>query len=212
MKTLQALIVPYCLARVNRSRGKRHGDQQWQEDHWKATDAKKARKHNDHPSILSRWQNDEQYRTSQLAIGWTETYCRYLDYLTTIDISHHALESTTTMKSNDPNPQSGPMWKREDYRVTTKAVLSLREEQGRTNTYIPKIYEVQAEKHIGPRHSTKTGMAEPTLENAPLNTVFGLFFVMVAELVGRHSSARRSLGRSPMARSSLEISQMVTSE
>ena len=90
-------------------------------DHWKATDAKKgARKHNDHPSILSSWQNDEQYRISQLAIGWTETYCRYLDYLTTIDTSHHApyhqrsrYESTITMKKNDPNPQSGPVWKRE---------------------------------------------------------------------------------------------------
>ena len=118
----QSLIVPYYFARVNRSRGKKHGDQQRQEDHWKAVDGKKGpRKHNNHPSILSRWQNDEQYRTSQLAIGWTENYCHHLDYLTTIDIFHCApyqlrscCESTVTMKSNDPNPQSGPMWKRED--------------------------------------------------------------------------------------------------
>ena len=49
----QALIVPYHLARVNRARGKKHGDQQWKEDQWKAIDAKKgARNHNDHPSIL----------------------------------------------------------------------------------------------------------------------------------------------------------------
>ena len=87
----QALMVPCCLARVSRSRARKHGDQQWQEDHWKAIDAKKgAREHNAHPSVLSRWQNDEQYRTSQLAIGWTETCCWYLDYLTTVDISHHA--------------------------------------------------------------------------------------------------------------------------
>ena len=38
-------------------------------------------------SILSRWQNDDQQRISQLDLGWTETYCRYLDHLTTIDIS-----------------------------------------------------------------------------------------------------------------------------
>ena len=45
---------PYCLARVNLLRGKKHGDQQLQEDHWKAVDAMKgARKHNQ-PSILSR--------------------------------------------------------------------------------------------------------------------------------------------------------------
>ena len=29
----QALMAPYCHARINRSRGKRHGDQPWQEDH-----------------------------------------------------------------------------------------------------------------------------------------------------------------------------------
>ena len=44
-------MAPYYLAVVNRSRGKRHGDQPWQEDHWKAGDAKRgARKHN-HSSI-----------------------------------------------------------------------------------------------------------------------------------------------------------------
>ena len=37
--------------------GKQHGDQHWQEDRWKATDAKKgAREDNGHPSTLRRWQ------------------------------------------------------------------------------------------------------------------------------------------------------------
>ena len=54
-------------------------------------DAKKgAKKRGDHPSKLSRWQKDEKYRTSQLAIRWTETYVKYLDYLTTVDISQKA--------------------------------------------------------------------------------------------------------------------------
>ena len=110
-------------------------------------------------------------------------------------------ESTITMKSNDPNSQSGPMWKREDYRAITKAVLSLCEEQGRTNTYIPKKWD-QAEKHGGPRTARKTGKAEPRLENMLLNADIVLFFFKVAELVGRHS----------MARWSMERSQMVTNE
>ena len=111
----------------------------------------------DCPLILSRWQNDEQFRTSQLKNWWTETYCKYLDYLPTIDISHNApyhqrsrYENTITLKSNDPNPQSGPMWKREDYQATTQALLSLREEQRRTNTFYPEKYEDQAENTLDP--------------------------------------------------------------
>ena len=129
---------------------------------------KGARKHKDHPSILSRWQNDEQYRTSRLAMGWTETSCRYLDYLTKIDISHHApyhqrshYESTITMKSNDPNPQSEPMWKREDYRATTIALLSLREEQGRTNTKIPKNMRTRQEDTLDPELQRKLEWLSP---------------------------------------------------
>ena len=37
-----------------------------------------------------RWQQDEKYRNSQRARGLTEEYCRYLDYLATIDISYTA--------------------------------------------------------------------------------------------------------------------------
>ena len=51
----------------------------------------------DHPSILSMWQNDEECRTSQFANGWTETYCKYLDYLTTIDISYNATWHTRNL-------------------------------------------------------------------------------------------------------------------
>ena len=86
-------------------------------DHWKAMDVEKgARKLDNYPSILSRWQNDEKCRISQLAHGWTEDYCRYLDYLTTIDISssapyhqRHRYENTISMKCNDTNPQPGPI-------------------------------------------------------------------------------------------------------
>ena len=37
-----------------------------------------------HDSSVSRWQEDEKYRNSQQAHGWTEEICRYLDHLTNI--------------------------------------------------------------------------------------------------------------------------------
>ena len=115
------------------SRGKKHGEAQWEQDQYKAMDAKRAAwKSKTHTSILSRWQNDEQYRNSQLDLGGTETYCLYLDNLTTIDIFHNApylqrsrYENTITMKSSDPNHQSGPMWKREDYRLPHSDIQEL---------------------------------------------------------------------------------------
>ena len=141
-------------------------------------------------TTTSRWQNDEQYRTSQLAIGWTETHCGYLDYLTTIDISHHApchqrslYESTVTMKSNDPNPQSGPMWKTEDYRATPDALLSLLEEQSRTNTNIPKNMRTRKKNTLDPGLQRKLEWPSQNWKTSLLNTDFVLFSVMVAQLV-----------------------------
>ena len=41
-------------------------------------------------SILHRLQGDEVYRESQLKIDWTESYGRYLDAISKIDISYTA--------------------------------------------------------------------------------------------------------------------------
>ena len=93
-------------------------------NHGKKTTGKPwtAKKHG-YTSVLDRWLNDETNRNSQVAIGWTETYCKYLDYLCTVDISYTAPnhrrsrdENTITMKSGDPDLQAGPMAKREDLR------------------------------------------------------------------------------------------------
>ena len=86
----EAMIVPYYLARVNYSRGKRHGEAQWQRDHWKAMDPRRGARKNNHKSIVLRWQNVEKDRQSQTRHGWTEEFCRYLEHLTTIDISYTA--------------------------------------------------------------------------------------------------------------------------
>ena len=52
-----------------------------------AKDAQRGARRNGHVSIVLRWQNDEKCRVSQKVHGLTEEFCRYLDYLTTIDIS-----------------------------------------------------------------------------------------------------------------------------
>ena len=83
-------MVPHYFARVNCSRGKKCGESQWQRDHWKATDATKAAIKNGKDTVTIRWQQDEQYSESQMAHGWTEEYCKYLDYLKTIDIDYTA--------------------------------------------------------------------------------------------------------------------------
>ena len=94
----EALITLYYRANFH-SRGKRHEHNQWQKDHAKAVGAiRGAKKRGDHPSILSRWQNEEIYRASQLAHGLTETFVKCLDYLTTVDINHDAPASPQKKK------------------------------------------------------------------------------------------------------------------
>ena len=97
-----ALIVPYFLARVNHSR---------RQETRRSSVAKRSLESNGCPkrawkrnkdSIVIMWR---QYRNSQPAHGWTEEYCRYRDYLTTIDISDtapwhqkHRCECTITVR------------------------------------------------------------------------------------------------------------------
>ena len=137
-----------CLARMNRSRGKKHGETQWQQDHWKALDARRGAWKNYKGTIVIRWQEDEKYRNSQQAHGWTEEYCRYLDQLTTIDISYtapwHRYESTITLACNDEDRPAGPMKARQHFRPTTKILASRRQEQGRQNSFISEERENEA--------------------------------------------------------------------
>ena len=96
-------------------------------------------------TIVIRWQEDETCRSSQQVHGWTEEYCRYLGYFTTIDISYtapwhqrHRYESNITLVCNDENRQGGPMKARQDFKPTTKILASLRQEKGRQHSFIPK--------------------------------------------------------------------------
>ena len=104
-----------------------------------------AWKHNK-GTIVIRSQGDGKYRNSEQAHGWTEEYCRYLDYFTKIDISfaalwhqRHRYQTTITLVCNDEDRQAGPMKARKDFKSTTKILASLPHEQGRQNSFIPKI-------------------------------------------------------------------------
>ena len=112
----QTLIVPYCFARINRPKGKKCCESQWPQHQWKVVDATRGAHKRGHDTITIRWQRDDKYRNSQLAHGRTEEYCRYLDYLTTIDISYaatweqrHRYESTITLSCDTQDGQEGPM-------------------------------------------------------------------------------------------------------
>ena len=70
-------------ARINRSRGKKCDESQWQRDHWKAKDATRAAIKFCKDTITIRWQQDEQYRESQMAHRLTEEYFKYLDFTST---------------------------------------------------------------------------------------------------------------------------------
>ena len=79
-----------------------------------------------------------------------EEYCRYLDYFTTIDISHtapwqqrHRFDSTIRLVCKDDDRQAGPMRARRDFKPITIILTSLRQEQGRQHSFIPKNERVR---------------------------------------------------------------------
>ena len=117
-----ALKPPYHRTTAILSRGRKSGHNQWQMDHLKATDARReATKRNEYTSKLDRWQNDEKKQASHLVHGWTETWVKYLDHISQIDISHGAPyrqrlrhESTLHMRDVVSNKQAGPLCQRPD--------------------------------------------------------------------------------------------------
>ena len=94
----------------------------------------------------SWWQEDfKSIEILQQAHGWTEEYCPYLDYLTTIDISYtapwhqrHRYESTISLACNDEDRRAGPMEARKDFKPTPRILASLRQERRQQNSVIPK--------------------------------------------------------------------------
>ena len=85
------------------------------------------------------------------------------------------------MRSDDPDPQAGPLWKREDYKASTSALMCLQQERGKRYASYSDAYDDKTAQHIGSYNSTKFGMAQPELANVLLTTDFILFFVMVTK-------------------------------
>ena len=101
---------------------------------------------------IHSWRPEE--RECWYDIQW-RAYCKYMDYLTTVDIfnsapyhQRHRDENTITMKSGDPDHQAGPMAKREDYKMTTKLLCSLRQE---VNSFIPKEKRTRQRNLLDPQ-------------------------------------------------------------
>ena len=103
-----ALKTPYYRNTVILSRGRKR-TQPRQMDHQKAMDARRGatKRHED------RWQNDETYRASEMAHGWSEMWVKYFDCISKIDISHEAPyrqrlrhENTLHMRGVDSKKQA----------------------------------------------------------------------------------------------------------
>ena len=74
--------IPGYVIKNNSSRGAKHGPSEKQEMYNQANQMlKKARQgmHGGHPTILSRWYNDERYRKSLYDIGWREHHIMFFD-------------------------------------------------------------------------------------------------------------------------------------
>ena len=131
-------------AKKNDSRGAKYGRFQEQYDHFKANESTRHSKKKGYDSITLRFQNDELYRNSQLAIGWTEEHCQHLDSLMTIDFSdtatrkeHQRREIIILLASNGQGPKPGPMNKRADHQQAVNKLLVMRRQVGNPNPYIP---------------------------------------------------------------------------
>ena len=135
------------MARTERipSRGAKHGQSQWQYDHWKARDATKGARKKGKNSIVEGCQEDDTCRASQTVPGsCTEEQCRDLDYLAPIDITYVATwkersryKNSLAQKLND-TPHPGRMTKAYDFPQAARAHGALQRQQGRVNPYIPK--------------------------------------------------------------------------
>ena len=87
------------------------------------------------------WQNDEQYRTVH---GWTEEYCRYLDFIASVETSHVATCKERERNENNLSlgtyggPPPGPTTRREDFPRASRTPAAIRNEEGQMNSFSPK--------------------------------------------------------------------------
>ena len=89
----EILSTPYYIVKRTYSRGARHGQSQWQYDHWKAKETRRNAQNKGHDSVLLRRQDGEKYRNSQLPLdGRRNTVDTWIQLrLLTSHISRHGV-------------------------------------------------------------------------------------------------------------------------
>ena len=80
-RIFDALSTLYNIVKKNCLPGAKHGRSQEQCDHFEANESTRRAKKKGFDSITLGFQNDQLYRNSQLAIGWTQEHCQCLDSL-----------------------------------------------------------------------------------------------------------------------------------
>ena len=99
------------------SMGYKHGPNLWQAHPHRAKDALRgcSKSKSLFMSIWDRWQNDEIYTKSQLDIGWSDAWVRYLYHIAQIDIFHKASQEQRRryhnllyLRSDDEDRQTSP--------------------------------------------------------------------------------------------------------
>ena len=86
-------------------------------------------------SILDRFQRDETFHENQKAHGWTGAWCKHLDYVVNIDISHNGspeqrARCTGLYHFRYASDNLGPTKARPDYHIATRAIISMNKEAG----------------------------------------------------------------------------------
>ena len=145
-KKLRELLGNAYYVTKKKSRDEKTRQQPWQQHHGKAKDFMRHEVQDEiFTSILDRFQNDLSYKESLLVHGWNETWCKYLDYIRTIDSSNTASRAQREryakmwrFKSASTNYQLGPMRMRSDNKEATERVTSFAIREGQSVKHIPK--------------------------------------------------------------------------
>ena len=99
-----------------------------------------TRKKKKFSSNTERFQKDELYRNSQLAIAWTDEHCQYVDSLMAIDFSHTATrnENNYSLGVNGQGPKPWTNEKRTEFPQAMNKLLDLRKQVENPSPYTPK--------------------------------------------------------------------------
>ena len=102
------------------------------------------------------------------------------------------------LKSDEPNLQARPLWKREDYKTATSALMCLQQEHGEGIPHIPNM-RTRQHNTLDLTIQRNFAMARPELANVLLDTDFILFWVTVAKFSTVARVANRRMARPKVA-------------